>query len=44
MKILIKKAGMTLWISDKVDFRRRKTTRNKEEHDRLIKRSVDEET
>ena len=35
---------MTLWISDKVDFRRRKITRNKEECDRMIKRSVDEET
>lgn len=44
MKILIKKAGMTLQILDKVDFIRRKITRNKEEHDRMIKRSVDEET
>lgn len=35
---------MTLWISDKVDFRRRRITRNKEERDRMIKRSVDEET
>ena len=44
MKILMEKAGMTLRRSDKIDFRRRKITRNKEERDRMTKRSADEET
>ena len=45
MKILTKKkGGVTLWISDKVHFRTRKITRNKEEHGIMIKRSADKET
>lgn len=38
-----RKTGLALWISEKVDFRTRKITTNKEENHIMINRSITQE-